>query len=526
MTKLQKRYSPAHPGLAANTIPTEGGIRYESLPQDTQQPTLMASEDQAVVSGGLASNNPYNATRYQQTPTFQVFSPVSPMEASAGQLRTATSAPQIHAPQPHRQSMDARKSVELRRLDGTPYEPEQGRKIKVAKDMHEGALPPAYQPPASGSPRIPYARMVGKTKPKQESPSQSRVSSAPHSRVASQDIPSASRSGPSSNPAVVAGPSSMPGPRRCCNKCGRMKKPATAPIQQSQFNGIPSAPRSAPLPVPPRPARPGISISHTNGMNPHIDVIPPSASTYRPNGAQSPFSQYGDETPLVSRASKQEFSVFRSLSRRLSGKDKRVSSDSGPLPSQQLRASHSPDGGEQGRLINMISKAINDSGDSNDQYNSQQYSRLSAQEQPSRPSSPFSFMETPLENEAYELKDLGDEKRKSKSPTSPDSMYSPIVIDETLDVDVDRRSKMMRSVSDDPRVSTVGALGVPGQGDDSRPPITRFKSLRNGVGRAASVTRATSLRRLESLKTVHTAWYRDDLAIDGENGESMNIPVY
>jgi hypothetical protein len=261
-----------------------------------------------------------------------------------------------------------------------------------------------------------------------------------------------------------------------------------------------------------------------NGINPTIDVVPPSASTYRAGTLQSPFSQYGDDTPLVSHATEQRFSLFRSLSRRLSGKDKRASN--GPLPSQQLRASQVP-GPEQGTgtLINMISKAINDSGP--DKPN-QQYSRLSAQEQNSRPSSPFSFIETPEGTEGFELKEIGPGREKGKvtSPTSPQSepsIYSPVVMGETLDVDVDRRSRMLQQNM--ARESTVGALAVPGQEQDgSRPPLTRFKSLRNGVNRAASVTRATSLRRLESLKTVHTAWYRDDLAIEGHNGES--VPVF
>jgi hypothetical protein len=262
------------------------------------------------------------------------------------------------------------------------------------------------------------------------------------------------------------------------------------------------------------------------GVNPQIDIIPPSASTYRPNSIQSPFSNYADETPLVGRASKQEFRLFRnsslvrSLSRRLSGRDKRASE--GPLPSQQLRASQG-ESGEQGtgHLINMISKAINESGDKD----TQQYSRLGAQEQPDRPSSPFSFMEAPNEDQAFEMTDMKDKGKTSPmtSPTSPksaESMYSPIIIEETLDVDVDRRSKSMEQQK---TPQSPDGLAVPGQ-EGNKPPLTRFKSLRQGVNRAASVTRSTSIRRLESLKTVHKNWYRDDMAIEGHNGES--IPVF
>jgi len=255
------------------------------------------------------------------------------------------------------------------------------------------------------------------------------------------------------------------------------------------------------------------------GVNPQIDIIPPSASTYRPNSIQSPYSQYGDETPLVAKATKQEYSLFRnsslvrSLSRRMSGKDRRASD--GPLPSQQLRASQM-ENGEQGtgRLINMLSKAINDSGDS------QQYAKVNAQDQPSRPSSPFSFMETSNETDGYELKEMNG-MSKTTGPTSPESdasIYSPIIIEETLDVDVDRRSKAMEQQK---AQADQSGLGVPGQNGTQ---LTRFKSLRQGVNRAASVTRATSLRRLGSLRTVHTNWYRDDMAIEGHNGES--VPVF
>lgn len=558
MTKLQKRPPPAYPGLSTNTISLEGGIRYETLAQDTRQPIpLNPSDSHAAVSGALGSNNPYNAARFEpQHPLHHVFSPVSPMDAPAAP-QTSVPTTHIHAPQPHRQSMDARKSVDLRRLDGSPYKADQPKKVKVAKDMHEGALPPAYKRTAS-DPIHPTEVTQALTAPARPAHDCSKCgrrrqtlgqedqtrpntctkcnkhasseSSAPHSRAVSQAPPSVPHAAIPTSP-TIAGPSAMaPGPQNHpCHKCGKKKKPATAPIQQQPFRDVPQGPSSAPLSGVriTRPARPGISIQQApnlmRGINPQIDVIPPSASTYRPHNTQSPFSQYGDETPLVERATKQEYSIFRnssnlvrSLSRRMSGKDKRVSSD-GPLPSQQLRASQM-ENGEQGtgRLITMLSKAINDSGDD------PQYARLSAQEQASRPSSPFSFMETPNVDEGYELKEMGGGKGKTTSPTSPetiDSIYSPIVIEETLDVDVDRRSRSMEQ-QQKARADPNG-LGVPGQ---DRPQLTRFKSLRQGVNRAASVTRATSLRRLDSLKTVHTAWYRDDMAIEGHNGET--VPVF
>ncbi len=533
MTKLQKRPpsgSPAYPSLSTDTIDGEGGIRYESLPQDTQQPIPLAiSPDQHAVSGALGSNNPYSTARLTEPPNFQVFSPVSPLDVTEAP-RASLPPNQIYTPQPLRQSMDAPKSAELRPWDRGPHNTEKARKVKVARDMHEGALPPAYKRTAS-DPIDPagVGQAVGNGKPKHES----TASNAPHSPATSQGTNVSRRLVPSvlfPRHATEAGPSAMPAQghhRQCCEKCGKKKKPATAPLQQEWFGGIPSAPNSAHLPAThqSRPSHPGISISqvlNSNGVNPRIDVIPSSASTYHPRSLQSPHSQYGDETPLVAKAQEQRFSLFRnsslvrSLSRRLSSKSKR---DSGPLPSQQLRASQMVNGEQHGtgRLINMISKAINDSGDDH-----QQYARLGVHECQSRPSSPFSFQETPNENDGYEMKDMKDGNGKTTSPTSPrteTSVHSPVIMEETLDVDVDRRSRAM----EEGRQANAGRLGVPGQ-DGSRPQITRFKSLRQGVNRAASVTRSTSLRRLASLKTVHTAWYRDDLAIEGHNGES--VPVF
>jgi len=65
---------------------------------------------------------------------------------------------------------------------------------------------------------------------------------------------------------------------------------------------------------------------------------------------------------------------------------------------------------------------------------------------------------------------------------------------------------------------------------DQRPGVTRFKSLRTGVNRAANglsrsasqISRSTSLRRLESVKKVPQFWYRDDMAIEGAASEYNN----
>ena len=537
MPKLQKR--PPSDGFTTSSI-VEGGIRYESLSQNTRQPIPLAfNYNQATISGGLGTNDSYY-------PPFQVFSPVSPMDGS-----DASRGPnaQILAPTTQKQNMDVRKSVELRRLDGSPYKADHGKSVKVATDMHAGANPPAYKRKTSDPVnQTEVAQVVGHRHGHQCGcgnggactkcgKHKSTATSATPSRATSQAAPVARRSVPSvvvpTSP-TVAGPSAMPAPThpRSCHKCGKKKKPATVPIQQETFRGA-APPNSAPLPGArfSRPSRPGVTIQQApkvHGVNPQIDIVPPSASTTARNSAQSPFCQFDDNTPLVTKTQKTDYNLFRnsslirSLSRRMSGrsaKDKRASD--GPLPSQQLRASQA-ELGEQGtgRLINMISKAINESGD--DKNAQQQYSRLSPQPGTDRPASPFSFQETPnAEPDEFELKEMKEGKGKIASPTSPQSelsLYSPVIIEETLDADVDRRSKSMGQV---PQVK-VGGLDVPTSptyGQGSKPPLTRFKSLR----RAASVTRSTSLKRLGSLKTMHTAWYRDDMAIEGHDGESVAV---
>ena len=234
----------------------------------------------------------------------------------------------------------------------------------------------------------------------------------------------------------------------------------------------------------------------------------------------------------------------------MSGKSRRESQ--GPLPSQQLRASQAADAGA-GNLINMISNAIKESGPEK-KNSSRDYHMLGVQDPvDDRPASPFSFMSAANEDEAFEMVDMQDEKEKekekirdsgstavgshgspkgkefedAKSPESTDSMYSSVVIGETMDRDVDRRSNEMRTSGERrPRAprQKSDTLGVPQYGAGSRPPITRFKSLREGVSRAASISRDSSLKRLGSLKKVHTNWYRDDMAIEGHNGES--VPVF
>lgn len=200
----------------------------------------------------------------------------------------------------------------------------------------------------------------------------------------------------------------------------------------------------------------------------------------------------------------------------------------------------------------MISNAIKDSG-AEKPDNNRDYQKLGVEQQHDRPASPFSFMSAKNEDETFEMVDMADEKQKqresgstaigsvgspkgkSSADNSPDSMHSPEAIIETYDRDVDRRSRDMRAAPSRTkseentrpshgRQQSSGLLDVPQYGPGSKPPITRFKSLREGVNRAASVSRQGSLKRLNSLKKVHTNWYRDDMAIEGHGGEA--VPVY
>jgi len=251
---------------------------------------------------------------------------------------------------------------------------------------------------------------------------------------------------------------------------------------------------------------------------PQIDVIPPSASTYRP--VNSPFPNYGDDSPLVGKATKQEFSVFRnsslvrSLSRRLSRKAK-VQAAPAPLPSQQLAADENRSGEQSaGRLINMISSAMQGSPHDGEM----QYSRLGEAGQLDRPQSPFSFVGGKDEQDAFEMVDIrgggsNSDQDSLKGVMEKAATADPAVQQDTIDV-------VPRPKSTEPRPQYLSV-----QGPEDKPAITRFKSLRSGVSRMNSnISRSSSLKRLGSLKTVHHNWYRNDMAIEGATGDV--IPAF
>lgn len=566
MPKLQKQQSPAT-GKPNAPAPLQTAIPYEHLPLSAGQPVLVTTAVKPSSYNEFPSTNPFSSNYLPQGDSLPAqadpFSPVSPL-AESRPIERFSQAPTV-APQPQRADAAQRKSIALRRLDGKPYHGLQStdkpaKPVKVAKDMFDGALPPVYKREApdqihpvgvTGAPAstrhdcIKCGKKHGEGHDAHDSSCAQcgkRKASAPASTSAAAPaaVPkfqarTTSEGTMSHQPGhseTTAGPSSSPTSTRgkYCAKCGRHKRP-TSDATEHSFIREPSAglsPPPAPVTATNRPAiRPyqaGLSIEpHVvqpqNPVYPQIDVIPPSASTYRP--ANSAFSQYGDESPLVGKATKQEFKLFRnsslarSLSRRLSRKDRTVSA---PLPSQQLAGGEHPSGEQSaGRLINMISSAMQASPHDHDT----KYSRLSLAEQGDRPTTPFSFVGGKDEQDAFEMVDLRDRHSFSDQgslegaleadmPTTLSERDISAIQQDTIDV-------IPRSKSAEPRGQHLSV-----EDSGQRPQITRFKSLRSGVSRMNStVSRSTSLKRLGSLKTVHHNWYRNDMVLEGATGDNV-----
>ncbi|OCT52531.1 hypothetical protein CLCR_09996 [Cladophialophora carrionii] len=562
MTKLTKSPPPAYPGKSNAPGSLATAVPYESLRQQAQPPVPVTT---AVLPSSyndpLPDTNPFSPN-FRPDPISNsaeatALSPVSPVAGS--QPLTRSSEAPVQAPMPQRPA-ELRQSVNLRLHEGKPHasahgapEKEKPKTVKVAKDMHDGALPPVYKRQATdpivssqGTAFAAGARECGKCGKKLgtqgtghgchhcgQRTTTGQASTAPPTAPAPVHTPSAharavsesqaSHSSSRMSELSTAGPSSSPSSSthtRCCTKCGRYKRPSleASPFDQGRPNG--SGPARAPVPMSAHPAmRPNLVVQPNapanNAVYPKIDVIPPSAATYRT--VNSPYTPYGDDSPLVGQAKKEEFRLFRnsslvrSLSRRLSRKDKNVAAPA-PLPSQQLARQS----GEQsaGNLINMISNAMQ--GPAHEREG--QYSKLDGD----RPETPFSFVGGKDEADGFEMVNIRGDRASvsshdswSKEPIAPQisvthsdsDMYAGIPQDH---IDVAPR----------PRSTGPQRLAVD---DVSRPPITRFKSLRQGVQRMGSgVSRSTSLKRLGSLKTVHHAWY-----VEGTDGNNENmIPAF
>ncbi|EXJ92024.1 hypothetical protein A1O3_00574 [Capronia epimyces CBS 606.96] len=568
MPKLQKQQPPAYSGKANTSTPLQTTVPYERLPVSAQQPVLVTSAVKPSSYHDLPSTNPFSSNYVPPADSSPAqsnpFSPVSPLVESRPAERL--SQPETDAPQPQRTDPAPRRSVGLRRLDGKPYPGPQstdkpGKPVKVAKDMFDGALPPVYKREASDPINPTEVAQIltstshactkcgrnrgeahagqdnnctqcGKRKASVPPATSAPTPATVHGRTTSEGTVS-HRSRLSES---TAGPSNSPGSTHAkyCAKCGKYKRPPPEAVEQSsiQESSTRSGPIRAPIPAANHPAvrmhQAGLSIQPnmapaSNHVYPQIDVIPPSASTYRP--VNSPFANYGDDSPLVEKATKQEFKLFRnsslarSLSRRLSRKDK---SASAPLPSQQLAGGENPSGEQSaGRLINMISSAMQ--GTPNDQ--DAQYARLDAGEQPDRPATPFSFVGGKDEQDAFEMTDIRERNSFSDrgslkevlevdtSASRPEHDPSTIPQD-TIDVLPRSKSAVQHS-----QHLSVGDT-------EQKPQITRFKSLRSGVSRMNStVSRSTSLKRLGSLKTVHHNWYRNDMAIEGATADHA-VPAF
>ena len=166
MTKLTKAPPPAYPGKSNSPGSLESAVPYENLRQTTQPPVPVTT---AVLPSSyhepLPDTNPFSpnfrpgpvSSDAQPSP----FSPVSPL--AEPQPITRSSEALVQAPKPQRPA-EQKRSVDLRRLDGKPYpsssntaEKEKPKIVKVARDMHDGALPPVYKRQAT-DPVIPTER--------------------------------------------------------------------------------------------------------------------------------------------------------------------------------------------------------------------------------------------------------------------------------------------------------------------------------------------------------------------------------
>ena len=514
-------------------------------------------------AGRSAAHHPQNSVSTQQSNPFRtpkhtphtsdassniVFSPVSPIEEGHGnRSRQTVPQPPPQSSQSGNMPSEARKSVGLRKLDGKPYPGHEDeadtkpRKVKVAQDMYAGELPPGYEPQGYQGP---IASKGGHTGPcnrcggHKKRPSGSTPVSPVEKPKVAQNVDCKSCGGkksmpPSAFPGAAlanaspapqtaprqsseAGPSSAPGGHRHkCDKCGRRKRPES--ISTNGSSSQQQSPRQAGL------SYENVPRLQTKGVPVGINIEPPTAITERaPTLPFSPASTSG-ESPLIQQNQQNAYkkerkpsrsgsfsSLFRSLSRRASSSDR-------PLPSQQLVSN-----GEHNshNIVNKIGNAIRDGDNS-------KYSRLRADEQIKRPGSPFSFVDKPQEEQSFEMNDMRKSKQVERRNSWDKADESTQFLGGTGD-----RPRYSRSQSTqhglrsglEPQYQDDTYLSLPA---DQRPGVTRFKSLRTGVNRAANglsrsasqISRSTSLRRLESMKKVPQLWYRD---AEGPQGEYNN----
>lgn len=479
------------------------------------------------------STNPFRTPRHTHSASGSsaAFSPISPIVEEEGYRPAVRSS---NLPQPRTMSQEPRRSADLRTLDGKPYPGTESeakpRKVKVAQDMYAGDQPPGYDSHAY-KPSAP----VEKGEKKGHKHTGSCQNCGGHKRdpsVAVADVAGAGQDTPPAHPQNIdcnkcggkrttppssypgaavqmrpiyppvqsseAGPSNAPRGKSQCTKCGRRKR-----LESMSTSGS-----SSPQRVSNHRSVPSIQ---TNGIPVDINVLPPTAVSERaptfPVSANSPVgaplaksrAQSGTPPPMPERKPSRTGSIsrlFRSLSRRRSSQDS-------SLPTQAM----STEGANHSRQ-------------------SSSYARLSTDDRPNRPPSPLSFVDQPREEQAFEMNDM----RQSKLPERRDSWEK-----------ADENTLFLGTQPTRPRIGrsqSTTAARFPGEAKpvddvylslppDQRPGITRFKSLRGGVTRAANglsrsasqISRSTSLRRLESVKKVPSLWYRDDMAIEGAASE-------
>lgn len=499
---------------------------------------------------------PTHSARASESSSNFVLSPVSPVDYTELDSRLRYTRFQEQSSRAPRaattmSSEPSRKSTDLRKLDGKPYpgmDDEQDakpRKVKVAQDMYAGDMPPGYDPQgysgplaSKGGAKGPCHKCGGHKKTESESsttgksekaPGQIRnmdcskcgqkksmpPSSYPRSAMANAQPRSQAQGPPRGAPiqSDEAGPS---GHRHKCDKCGRKRRPDS--FSTASSSSQPQSPQA------------GLSIQRMPKLQtigiPTMNIEPPTATTeraptllYSPATNETPLIKNGNEQPVHKRRpsigrSGSISSLLRSLSRRRKTAD-------GPLPSQQLASS-----GEQNSnsIVDKISHAIRDG----EHSRGRSHPGLRPE---ARPPSPLSFVDQPREEQAFEMNDM----RKSKLPERRNSwdkadeatqFLSDVPLAETRPTH--HRSHSTRDHLRNSRTQGDDVyLSLP---PDQRPGITRFKSLRAGVNRAAGglqrsasqISRSSSLRRLESVKKVPSLWYRDDMALEGAASEYNN----
>lgn len=471
-----------------------------------------------------------------------VFSPVSPLEAS--DVVTALGQPRAQ-PRPNNTSQHSTtrmSSNNLQSLDGNPYPSNadeadsKPRKVKVAQDMYAGEMPPGYErrdyqgPLASkdgnkgpchkcgGNKKIPEETLIpdlDKTQQQSQPASHNSdchkcggrksnpPSSYPRNAMANAQPRPQQQATPRAPPvqSSEAGPS---GHRHKCGKCGRKRRPDSVSTTASSSSQQPEASQFS---------QPGLTIQsrvpqiETQNMPFAVSVEPPTAINERaPALSFAPVSNTGETSSIPQIKSNTSVdNNYNNNGQKKKTHVSRTSSVSSLFRSLSRRKKSSE----------IVSKGEQDAQDGRSENGSSTHSRLRPNDYVDRPGSPFSFMRKSQEEQSFEMGDMHKSKQPERRNSWEQADESTKFLSEVTATErpTYNRSQSTRTGQKDPYKDDL-YLSLP---PDQRPGVTRFKSLRTGVNRAAhglgrsasQIGRSTSLRRLESVKRVPELWYRD-----------------